>query len=84
MRKSTLLLPALILSYFVVIAPAAAYLDPGTMMTFIQLLVGALAGAFVALGLYWYQFKSFVGRLSRRRQDSGFHRQDQEDGTGDG
>jgi hypothetical protein len=36
-----------------------AYLDPGTGSMLVQLLVGGLAAAGVALKLYWRRFTSF-------------------------
>ena len=42
-----------------------AYLDPGTGSMLVQLLVGGLAAAAVAIKLYWYR----ILRLLRIRRD---------------
>lgn len=42
-----------------------AYLDPGTGSMLVQLLVGGLAAAAVAIKLYWYR----ILRLLRLRKD---------------
>ena len=42
-----------------------AYLDPGTGSMLVQLLVGGLAAAAVAIKLYWYR----ILRLLRIRKD---------------
>jgi outer membrane lipoprotein SlyB len=45
---------------------ALAYLDPGTGSMIIQGIVGAIAGAFVVIKLYWYQVKRWFSRISGR------------------
>jgi hypothetical protein len=42
--------------------PAAAYLDPGTGSLILQSIIGALAGAMVAVHVYWRRIKSFLTR----------------------
>ena len=41
--------------------PAWAYLDPASGSMLLQLLVGGVAGAFVAIKLYWKRFRAFLG-----------------------
>lgn len=47
-------------------ADVLAYLDPGTGSMIIQGIVGAIAGAFVVIKLYWYQVKRWFSRISGR------------------
>ncbi len=51
------------------VAPAHAYLDPGTGSMMLQLLLGGVAGALVVLRLYWYRIKN--SRLFRRWANEG-------------
>jgi hypothetical protein len=60
---STLLLVAVLVAAFE--RPAHAYLDPGSGSMLVQLLVGGVAAAAVALKLYWYKLL----RLLRIRKD---------------
>lgn len=39
---------------------AYAYLDPGTGSMILQLLLGGIAGAAVAMKLYWHKFKALI------------------------
>ena len=41
---------------------AHAYLDPGTGSFFLQMLIGALAGGFFAIKMYWAKVKTFFGQ----------------------
>jgi hypothetical protein len=45
------------------IAPAAAYLDPGTGSIILQAVIGAVAGALIVIKLYWYKLTSFLRGL---------------------
>ena len=47
------------LSFFLIIEPAFAYLDPGTGGMLIQIILGGVAGLAVAGKLFWNQLKSF-------------------------
>jgi len=42
--------------------PALAYLDPGTGSMILQVVLGGMAAASVALKLYWQSIKSFFRR----------------------
>ncbi|TDI58541.1 MAG: hypothetical protein E2O92_09620 [Alphaproteobacteria bacterium] len=44
------------------IAPAQAYLDPGTGSIILQLILGGVAGVMVVMKLYWHRLLSFFGR----------------------
>ena len=48
-------------------AKAYAYLDPGTGSMIIQLTIGALLGAAMALKVYWGRLKTFLGNIFGRR-----------------
>ena len=43
-------------------ATAYAYIDPGSASLFATLLIGALAGAAMAVRTYWSRLRSFFGR----------------------
>lgn len=40
---------------------ASAYIDPGTGSLLLQMLLAAIAGAFVTIKLYWYRILKFLG-----------------------
>jgi len=48
-----------ILTFFLSIEvfDAYAYVDPGSGSIFIQVIIGALAGAAITLKIYWYKIK---------------------------
>ncbi len=58
---SHLLATAMVLSV-TAIAPAQAYLDPGTGSIILQLILGGVAGVMVVMKLYWHRLLSFFGR----------------------
>ena len=54
---------------FAVASEAAyAYLDPGTGSMLLQALIGAVAGAWIVLRLYWDKIKGFFSRFGRKRK----------------
>lgn len=44
---------------------AFAYLDPGSGSLILQILIGAVAGAFFAVKAYWIKIKSFFSPRSK-------------------
>lgn len=53
-------------------ASALAYLDPGTGSFIIQMLIGAVLGGLVAVGVFWRRVLGFFKRLfGRGTQDDG-------------
>lgn len=42
-------------------SPAYAYIDPGTSSLILQAVLGGLAAAGVAIGLYWRKIKTLLG-----------------------
>ena len=42
---------------------AYAYLDPGTITAFIQLLVAGIAGALFTIKYWWNSFKNFILKI---------------------
>ncbi|MFP6758207.1 MAG: hypothetical protein VCC99_08320 [Alphaproteobacteria bacterium] len=50
----------------IAVAPAHAYLDPGTGSILLQLLLGGVAGFLVIIKLYWYSLKQTFGQFTRR------------------
>jgi hypothetical protein len=51
---------------FAATTPAYAYLDPGTGSLILQAVIGVIAGALVALRIYWDRVKSFIKRKNSR------------------
>ena len=52
---------------------AFAYLDPGSGSFILQLLIGGILGAFLAVKIFWRKIKAFLAnlfsKLSRDRKD---------------
>jgi hypothetical protein len=46
--------------------PAYAYLDPGTGSIILQVLIGGIAGALIAVRLYWQRVKTVFSGMSPR------------------
>jgi hypothetical protein len=63
---------------------ALAYLDPGTGSFIIQMLVGAVLGGLVAVGVFWRRFKGFVRRLFTKNADDDSRHDDGSFGQGKG
>ena len=56
---------------FAVASEAAyAYLDPGTGSMLLQALIGAVAGAWIVLRLYWDKIKGFFSRSNRKSPEN--------------
>ena len=51
-----------------VASPAYAYLDPGTGSILLQVILGGIAGAIVAIKLFWYKIIRFLGFGSKSTQ----------------
>ena len=67
-RKETIILAGLLV--LVVNRTAFGYIDPGTGSFILQVLLGSLLGAAVAVKMFWRQIRGILGRLfSRRRKD---------------
>jgi hypothetical protein len=49
--------------------PAHAYIDPGSTNFLIQLLLGGVFAAGLAIATFWRRIQSFVGRLFSRNGD---------------
>ncbi len=49
---------------------AYAYLDPGTGTMIVQAIVGGIAAASAAAGLYWSKIKSFFDKGKDNEQDN--------------
>lgn len=49
-------------------APAHAYLDPGTGSMILQVILGGVAAATVAMKLYWQRIKAFFGGSSEESE----------------
>lgn len=54
-----------------VVSSLLAYVDPGSGSVLIQLVIGAVAGALVAVRLYWTRLKAFVAGRSRTKENDG-------------
>ncbi len=64
-------------------APAYAYLDPGTISYFLQILIAGLVGISVTIKLYWSSISGFLkrggGKNSRSSLDGGENKTDESD-----
>ena len=49
---------------------AFAYLDPGTGSMILQIILGGLAGAAVAIRLYWYKILAMFGFKRKKPNDT--------------
>lgn len=49
---------------------AFAYLDPGTGSMILQIILGGLAGAAVAIRMYWYKIMAMFGIKRKKSDDS--------------
>lgn len=67
-RKETIILAGLLV--LVLNRVAFGYIDPGTGSFILQVLLGSLLGAAVAVKMFWRQIRGFLGSLfSKRRKD---------------
>lgn len=58
--RSPGLVSAILLAFLITLpSPAYAYLDPGTGSLILQAAIGTVAGALVALRIYWQKIKTF-------------------------
>lgn len=74
MRSRPLPRPLLAAALACLLLPGStlAYLDPGTGSFIIQMLVGAVLGGLVAVGVFWRRVLGFLKRLfGRGTQDDG-------------
>ena len=59
----------LVPSLSLLVKPMLAYIDPGSGSLILQVIVGTLLGAAVAIKMYWARFKHFVSdRMSQKRR----------------
>lgn len=63
MNKTILEISVTFLGAFLLLSsnPAYAYLDPGTGSVLLQGFIGAIAGAFVIIRVYWHKILRFLG-----------------------
>ena len=47
---------------------AYSYLDPGSSSYILQLIVGAIAGLFVTIKIYWLKIKSFFFKIKKPKK----------------
>lgn len=71
MHASVRLAVYTVLSLLILIAPAHAYLDPGTGSILLQGLIAGIAGAIVAARLYWGKVKDFLTFSKRKGSSAG-------------
>jgi hypothetical protein len=60
---------SVLLFWFVAAPPAHAYIDPGSSGFIIQMLVGAAAGAALAVATFWRRIRLFFARVFGRGND---------------
>lgn len=51
------------------LAQGLLYLDPGTGSYLIQMLIAALAGGLLAVGIYWRKVKSWLRKIFKKGGD---------------
>jgi len=64
MKKIILLL----LTYFLLIGNAFAYLDPGSGSIILQAIIGFIAMAGATVSLYWQKVKSFFKKIFQKKK----------------
>ncbi|MFO7674732.1 MAG: hypothetical protein R6X12_00225 [bacterium] len=64
--KSKVVLVVLFGTLFLFPGQARAYLDPGTGSFIVQMLVGAVLGGLVAIGVFWKRFAAWLRRAFAR------------------
>tara|TARA_B100000575_G_C22671577_1_gene409592 strand:- start:143 stop:385 length:243 start_codon:yes stop_codon:yes gene_type:complete len=62
------LLYLLIFDLLIITKNAYAYLDPGTITAFIQLLIAGIAGALLTVKLWWLSFKNFIINIFKSKK----------------
>lgn len=68
MLRVLLVVTAVAVGFVVTTASAAhAYIDPGSTNFILQLLLGGLLGAGLAIATFWKRIRSFVGRVFSRK-----------------
>ena len=50
------------------ISEAYAYLDPGSGLIFIQVILGVLVGVGITLKIYWYKVKEKILRIRKKNE----------------
>ena len=58
------------LLWFIVKKPAYAYLDPGSISAIFTAIVGSIAAAGAAIGLYWNKIKNFLRKLFVKKKET--------------
>lgn len=58
------------LLWFIVTKPAYAYLDPGSISAIFTAIVGSIAAAGAAIGLYWNKIKNFLRKLFVKKKET--------------
>ena len=61
----------IILIFFIFINTklAYSYLDPASSSYIVQLIIGAIAGFFVAIKIYWLKIKSFFFKIKKPKKN---------------
>lgn len=56
----------LTVSFFVLVKPAQAYIDPGAGSYFIQIAIGSLLGGLYLIKRFWKSITAFAARLAKK------------------
>jgi len=56
------------LAYFLLPQDAYAYIDPGTGIYFVQMIIAALLGGLLALKIFWSKIKFFLQNLFSKKR----------------
>lgn len=67
--RTRILLLAVFGSLFLFPGQAWAYLDPGTGSFILQMVIGALLGGLVAVGLFWRRVLGWIQRVFGKRRN---------------
>ena len=67
----------LFFEYFLFSNFAFAYLDPGMITAFFQLLIAGIVGALVTIKFWWFSLKNFLSKIFKKKNNQN----NQNDGT---
>ena len=57
---------SIFINIFVLAGNSYAYIDPGTLTAFLQLIIAGIVGALVTIKLWWYKFQNFLTKISKK------------------
>lgn len=69
MKKTLILLITNIITFFLVVSNAYAYLDPGTGSFILQAIIGFLAAVSAGITYYWSRVKNFFLKIFKKNKN---------------